>query len=356
MALGTLATAGITAGIGAAGNLLGSIGSNRATKKAQKRQFEYDRQAYEYQRADAVADRDLQRQWALQDLQSEREYNDPSMQLQRYRDAGLNPNLIYGEGVNASSGNAGQPNPTDTRSSSPGHSSLGQYSLDFGANQFANNLLVSAQAENLKSQAAKNYADAGLKGTQETRLRDLLPLEKDGRTIDIARTRAQINEISSQILVNESVISKQDAERIESNARVKKLFNDTVLGYLSYQNSIRQLDINEYDSQTRRGTLAATNRDVATRERGQNTNEERLQFERSKQKFDEAAKRAGIEIEQFGSLWKTLGSVVRGTSDVIGSAFGENSNTYNFLYGPSKPKQKYRDLPRRDSIKRYLQP
>lgn len=37
-----------------------------------------------------------QRQWALQDWNRQNDYNSPASQMQRYKDAGLNPNLIYG--------------------------------------------------------------------------------------------------------------------------------------------------------------------------------------------------------------------------------------------------------------------
>jgi len=46
------------------------------------------------------------RQWNLEQWNRENAYNTPQAQMQRYVDAGLNPNLIYGSG-SASSGNAG---------------------------------------------------------------------------------------------------------------------------------------------------------------------------------------------------------------------------------------------------------
>jgi len=51
-----------------------------------KKQREYNTQMYERQRADALSD------WNMQNL-----YNSPSAQMDRYKKAGLNPNLIYGQ-------------------------------------------------------------------------------------------------------------------------------------------------------------------------------------------------------------------------------------------------------------------
>lgn len=45
-----------------------------------------------------------QNEWNLAQWQRENEYNSPKAQMQRFADAGLNPNLIYGQGTN---GNAG---------------------------------------------------------------------------------------------------------------------------------------------------------------------------------------------------------------------------------------------------------
>lgn len=44
---------------------------------------------------------DKQRQHALEDWQRQIDYNNPAAQMQRFRDAGLNPHLIYGTGVQA---------------------------------------------------------------------------------------------------------------------------------------------------------------------------------------------------------------------------------------------------------------
>lgn len=44
-----------------------------------------------------------QRQWALSDWSKVNEYNHPTQQMQRYKEAGLNPNLIYGSANNSPS-------------------------------------------------------------------------------------------------------------------------------------------------------------------------------------------------------------------------------------------------------------
>lgn len=78
----------LAAGITAAGQLAnaGLQGSmNQATRK-------WNERMYATQRADALAD------WMRQN-----EYNHPMAQMQRLKDAGLNPNLVYGKGADAMS-------------------------------------------------------------------------------------------------------------------------------------------------------------------------------------------------------------------------------------------------------------
>lgn len=57
--------------------------------KTNRQQRQYESGMYERQRQDAIED--FNRQWSL-----ETQYNSPTATMQRYKDAGLNPNLVYG--------------------------------------------------------------------------------------------------------------------------------------------------------------------------------------------------------------------------------------------------------------------
>ena len=85
MALSAAAIAAITAGISALGGM-GSAGISSA------RNMRIARYSADFER---------------QMIQEQNAYNAPSAQMQRYQDAGLNPNLIYGQG-SASAGNQSQ--------------------------------------------------------------------------------------------------------------------------------------------------------------------------------------------------------------------------------------------------------
>lgn len=74
------------------GNVLGSVIGGWSSTYAQKKQDSYNRQAAttEYERSKEAT----QEAW-----DRETEYNAPIAQMQRLKEAGLNPNLVYGTGI-----------------------------------------------------------------------------------------------------------------------------------------------------------------------------------------------------------------------------------------------------------------
>lgn len=72
--------------INAASNAINNAGSILAQSNLNKRTQKWNEKMYDLQRQHSLAD------WAMQN-----EYNSPTAQMARFRDAGLNPNLIYGQ-------------------------------------------------------------------------------------------------------------------------------------------------------------------------------------------------------------------------------------------------------------------
>lgn len=101
--LSSAAASVIAAGIAAAGSATASAINNRGGKRSQRRAFKYNQQlqaqqaAYQKEAAETAWSRQLEA-WNM-----ENEYNSPKAQMQRYQDAGLNPNLIYGQSNTAGS-------------------------------------------------------------------------------------------------------------------------------------------------------------------------------------------------------------------------------------------------------------
>lgn len=99
----------------------------------------------------------LQREHALSDWRMQNEYNSPTAQMQRFRDAGLNPNLIYGQ-----SNEGGVVRSTDVKSWNPQAPRSESIPV---MDRYFNTQMKEAQINNLKAQndnilAQKNYIDA----------------------------------------------------------------------------------------------------------------------------------------------------------------------------------------------------
>lgn len=158
--------------LGAGASVLGSLfnfGSQKSSNKAnlelaaqqnqynqqlQDRQFQHDIQQNEYAYAQNLA------QW-----NRENEYNSPASQIQRYIDAGLNPNLIYGSGTSAGvSGSSPQMTAARYQSPTAQRATNNPARIDFDPYQaisLSNQLAIQrAQADNLEAQADYTSAQA----------------------------------------------------------------------------------------------------------------------------------------------------------------------------------------------------
>lgn len=83
----------IAAGIGAGASLLGSGINAASTGSMNKKTRKWNEHMYNVQREHALQD------WAMQNA-----YNSPTKQMERLKEAGLNPHLVYGNGATAEGG------------------------------------------------------------------------------------------------------------------------------------------------------------------------------------------------------------------------------------------------------------
>lgn len=118
-------------------SLLGGLINAGSTSATNQSQLSYSKEMYEKQRADALAD------WKMQN-----EYNSPSAQMMRFKEAGLNPNLIYGQMTNS---------PAVRSSTSQSYNPTAPQ-LDLGStanmalSQYYDTQMKKAQIDNLKEQ------------------------------------------------------------------------------------------------------------------------------------------------------------------------------------------------------------
>lgn len=96
------------------GSLIGGWLNYKGQKQANDTNLEIARKNNEFN----------ERMWHMQN-----EYNTPSAQMQRYREAGLNPNLIYGSTSNGNASSAPVATPVSVENTRAGDAFLGQMSL-----------------------------------------------------------------------------------------------------------------------------------------------------------------------------------------------------------------------------------
>ena len=122
-----------------AGTQIATSGINAVSQAIMnKKNQKWQEKMYQTQRNDALAD------WRMQN-----DYNSPQAQMQRLSSAGLNPNLVYGEGATAMSSQG-------PRSSSPGSWNPKAPEISFDANS----VLSSYYDIEIKKQQANNLKNA----------------------------------------------------------------------------------------------------------------------------------------------------------------------------------------------------
>lgn len=154
--LALLAPSLITGGAALASSAI-NAGTQSATNQSQ---LSYSREMYEKQRADALADWNMQNQ-----------YNSPKEQMIRFKEAGLNPNLIYGQMSNS----------PVVRSSSPQSYNPTAPQVDLGSaagmaiGQYYDTQLKTAQIDLVKAQADATMKEALIKAVTNEKLQKELP-------------------------------------------------------------------------------------------------------------------------------------------------------------------------------------
>lgn len=178
-----------------------SASSYMAQSNLNKKTREYNDQVYARQRADALSD------WNMQNS-----YNSPASQMQRYRDAGLNPNLIYGQ-----SNEAGVVRSTDSKSWQPqaprmnaASAGLDRYYQTQMAeaqlsnmhrqndNLLAQNRLINAQAQLAEAGVPNLESQINLRASQKGKLDTLLPYQAESADWQIRSQMKNLDIVSQR--------------------------------------------------------------------------------------------------------------------------------------------------------------
>lgn len=204
------------------GNVVGAITGNNQQKKA--------------------------RQWQEKMWHMQNEYNTPTQQMQRLKDAGLNPHLVYGNGANVQAGPVGSPPPTQP---TPDYgSAFATAQQAYVTNKLADNQLKQGEADLLIKQEQ-------LKGLQEDNVFKGLnnvdkQTEMELKNIDLeVKTGTKLNTIEKSGLENEILKGNLETQK----AQLGKIIADTLL-------STDQLATNELNRQHIKVQIDKTSQDI----------------------------------------------------------------------------------------------
>lgn len=229
-------------GLSAIGSYLGFRGDkkNRQLQEqtnADNRQFQWD--MYWRQREDALSDWNMVNQ-----------YNSPMQQMQRYKDAGLNPNLIYGQTNEAPmvrTSAAGQGNkiaPTFNPEKGLGHLTQGIMGTAQLRQADATLDQTAAQTDYLKKQAV--YSDAQTAKLAVDTARSKFDLEQADRLKDLVVERAILENQGNSLrndqtaTMTQLALNKDQREQLLNAPMVSKAWLDIMSEKLKQAKTVEE--------------------------------------------------------------------------------------------------------------------
>jgi hypothetical protein len=229
----------------AVASIAGAVGSNASINKQLKEQKNENASTRQYNLMLAR----LQNKWNFEQWQRENDYNSPTAQMARFRSAGLNPNLIYGQqNMSASS-----PTLTSGASASPQDMSPIGRKRNFGqaVQEMLNLEMQQAQIEAIKAGTENTKANTVKTGEETKSLtidnmykaaREQLNLEYQGVQISVGRSVENLNQKQAEQVVQNT---KNLADVLENNKVQRSLWRRQIQemddkAYFQMLDSIRQ--------------------------------------------------------------------------------------------------------------------
>lgn len=251
------------AAIGAAGSLLQTGANAFFTGRANKKTREWNEKMYNLQRANALAD------WQMQNY-----YNSPVQQMKRLMEAGLNPNLVYDNGATHSAQSIRSSDTGSYRAEAPqidltGIRQAGMDVYEIKLKQAQEKALIASEAATNQDAAlkaaqvqqtvantdrskfelgqAQRLADTAVAQAQanldQTKTQTGIALNQDER--NAAMNAQSISESVERVLAIRKGMAKTDDERREIQSRINSIDSDVELKKLDIE--LRRKGINPND-------------------------------------------------------------------------------------------------------------
>lgn len=189
--------------IGAATQIAGSTINSASTARQNKKSRQWSEKMYDQQKADNLAN------W-----NRENDYNSPLSMMNRFKDAGLAPQLAYGAGNGGNAGSVATPDVQKPEFRSPewGNAASGGFTGFMDA--MYNLEIKQAQIDNLNKDLQVKDAQAGLVASQTQRSKFDYDFETDMRDVSADARR---EDLRAKEIGNKYILHKNEREWIMSS-------------------------------------------------------------------------------------------------------------------------------------------
>lgn len=280
--------AGVAA-ITAAGALVSQGANAYATGRMNKKNRKWNEEMYRRQRNDALVD------WNTQN-----EYNSPVEQMKRLKAAGLNPNLVYGDGANSPSANIRSADPGQPKTEAPQFSNIAgetiskYFEVTSQKQQLKN---MEATEALIKAQTQATLANAGIK------------------EIDLDTKTWQKNNIPNNLGYDSD--QPENMLRKMEEAKYNKTYSDAEAARAKAKSAFNTLEIQEMTKQT--SVDLAVQKLIQMRKQGAKTDQETKNLEETYRILKANGTIAELDAEFAGSMNKRWDNYL---IKVLGLIFG----------------------------------
>lgn len=237
-------TAWIGSAITAGASLLGGLFDNKSQNKNINKQIRAQQEENQKNREYNLQLAQMQNAWNQEQWERENEYNSPTAQMERMRQAGLNPDLMMTGGTGSLA--ASSPQMTSGAPSSPQDMSiLGQRpTLGQAVQSALRDSMLGAQIDNIRANTRKTNAEAGLTEIDERAMKAIEAIR--GSSLDSAEVPASWQNnpyISAKLAEFEKAVDDAKIASHDANIRGHDEFIKEIEREFKRDEVRKQLDI-----------------------------------------------------------------------------------------------------------------